>query len=203
MATTEELPGPPLTERNDGFTAVARIIAKGDPPEWLMLGLEHFRGFVGSEQVTSKEYQQFNRTLRDLDYAARLLIKKLPAFNVAWEIYFGAQPVGKTAVTTALEVLPKIRAQLAPFKPPRRGGRRPNAQRRYCAVVVVEAWKLIHDRVNPRSTEVLQACSEYWQACGHEERDVENWGRDAKSAATNPEKFIRDILTTYKTAIRF
>jgi hypothetical protein len=203
MATREEHPGSPLTEDKDRFTAVARIIAKGDPPEWLMLGLEHFRGFVGSERVTSKEYQQFNRTLRDLDNAARLLIKKLPAFNVAWEIYFGAQPEGKTAVTTALEVLPKIRAQLAPFKPPRRGGRRPNAQRRYCAVVVVEAWKLIHDSVEiePRSAEVLQACSAYWQACGHDERDVENWGRDAKGAATNPEKFIRDILITYKTTI--
>jgi hypothetical protein len=106
-------------------------------------------------------------------------------------------------VRVALEVLTKIKAYLARAmsRPPRKGGPRPNVERRVCAAIVVEAWALIHGKAQPRSDQLYRACNEYWQACGHEYRS-EGWRRDVENAVNDPQKWVRDVLIWHKTQAR-
>jgi hypothetical protein len=177
---------------NPAFAKVALTIAKGPPPEWLVLGLEHWSGFLGLDAVTSNEAKGFAKIFGDMDYATGLLIKWLPLFN--------ATPAGLQCpddVAIALDVLPRIKKVLALLAKPskRGGGKRPNMQRKACAKVIVEAWRLIHRDPEPYSPKLWDACNEYWLACGREYRgeDVETWRRDAGEAVKRPDALIRAV----------
>lgn len=129
--------------------------------------------------------------------AADLLIKWLPLFE--------HMPMARCPdhVAIALDVLPRIKRDLARAMQKRRGGGgpRPNIQRQTCAAVVVEAWKLIHGKAEPRSDRLYQACNEYWQACGGEDRgDIDAWRRDAERAVGPGQEWIRKVLTAYAQA---
>ena len=64
-----------------------------------------------------------------------------------------------------------------------------------CAEVIVEAWKLIHGKAEPRSEKVYEACEEYWQACGGPASDLNNWRRHVeKASAKNANPWIREVL---------
>jgi hypothetical protein len=107
-------------EYNAVFIPVARIIAD-PPPQWLMVGLEHFSGFVGGEQSTSDEDEQFTKIFGRMHDAADLLIKYLPLYS--------SMPSGLSIpddVITALDVLPRIKKDLARVvnRKPRGGGPR-------------------------------------------------------------------------------
>jgi hypothetical protein len=101
-------------------------------------------------------------------------------------------------VTFVLEALPRIKRDLDRLN--KQGlGRPPNVRREVCAAVVVEAWRLLRGKAEPRSGETEQACKDYWQACdGGEiedrENDRENWRRDIKRALTTDHQWIRKIL---------
>ena len=185
----------PLRNPNPAFAEVASIIAKGLPPEWLVLGLEHFSGLLGLDPMTSDEDKQIRKSLSEMDYAADLLIRRLPLFAI---LHAGVQCPDDVAL--ALDVLPRIRKLLACVaKPPaRKGGQHPNTLRKICAAVVVEAWRIIHRKPEPRSVELWEACNKYWQACGGEYRGevVDNWRRDAEEAAEGNNAFIRTVLST-------
>ena len=182
-----------LTQSPDSFIAVARLIAKGnsesasDPPAWLVPALEHFRDFVGSKRSSYEDYQRAWKHTEEMRWAADVLIKDLQ------RIFAG---VSSPDVTNWIEVLTKIK-NLYRERSHTGGGQRPYAQRMMCAAVVVEAWKLIHGNVEPRSKDVLVACAEYWQACDQEERDAENWWRDTEAVVANPYEVVHDILTLY------
>jgi hypothetical protein len=157
------------------FAHVARIIAKGEPPEWLVLGLEYFSGFVGSDRVTSKDHHDFGSIIAQMHDAADRLIKWLPAYS-------GLSVLGLRCpddAVIALDVLPRIKQDLARLmrRPRRRGGQKPNVPRKSCAAVVVEAWEIIHQKIEPNSAELWRACDEYWQACVHKARSsvVDSW----------------------------
>ncbi len=98
--------------------------------------------------------------------AADVLIKWLPAFE---HTILGLE-FNDAAI--ALDVLPRIKmvlAKLMKSSSRRGGGARPNVLRKNCARVVIEASRLIHgEEAKPRSLEPLEACNEYWQACGRE-----------------------------------
>ena len=121
------------------MVAVASTIAKGDPPEWLVLALANFQDFVGGE-ITSEEDRRYTQITEQMHDAAGKLILWLPAF-----MHMPTVIKPPDEVHTALEVLPKIKEYLARAmnQPPRKGGPRPNIERQVCAAIVVEAWTLI------------------------------------------------------------
>ena len=121
------------------MVAVASTIAKGDPPECLVLALANFQDFVGGE-ITSEEDRRYTQITEQMHDAAGKLILWLPAFMQMPTVI---KPPDE--VHTALEVLPKIKEYLARAmnQPPRKGGPRPNIERQVCAAIVVEAWTLI------------------------------------------------------------
>jgi hypothetical protein len=179
----------------DQFASVARIIAKGEPPQWLVIGLDHFSELVCPDNRTTRnEDRQRDEIYERMHAAADYLIKHLQIFSRAG---FSED------VAVARRVLPKIK-KLIPYRTPRSGGPRPNILHQVCAAVVVEAWRLAHGKPEPRSVQLLTACNEYWLACGGEYRgqDIENWRRDAKYAAAHPDKLIRGVLSGVRLRYR-
>jgi hypothetical protein len=183
MKTTITLPDDGGTQ----FAEVARIIADGDAPDWLINGLKQFGGLIEGKRQMPKELRDVFKQMHD---AADQLIKLLGVFRDTLE--------PREDIEIALDVLPRIKDALANEAEIRAvaGGPKPDYNRRFCAAVVVEAWKLVHGKVEPRSIPLFEACNEYWQACGGEYRgeDVENWRRDVDHAVRNPQQSIRLLL---------
>jgi hypothetical protein len=170
------------------FLKIAAIIAKSDPPpEWLALGLQHFSLSI-AEEVTPEERKRFEAVIANMRDRIDYLIKWLPLFR---NLPAGVQCPDDVAI--ALDVLPRISADLA------------SAQRRrkwkwghkFCAAVVVEAWQLVHGRVERRSDRLYSACEEYWKACDRGDRDIDNWRRDV--ADIGPEyAWLREVLSALR-----
>src|SRR2546430_2493267 len=57
---------------NSKFDGVARSIAKGDPPDWLVLGLQHFSGGIGVD-VSKKDRRSFDTILKQMQGAVHTL----------------------------------------------------------------------------------------------------------------------------------
>ena len=177
------------------FEDVARKIANGNPPPWLLIGLNHFSKFIRLEpKLTSKEDREIDVKMLE---AAQYLTKWLPIYAHLEEFGFEC-PDCVDAASNALHELIEILEE--DINEARTGvGRKANIQQRICASVVAEAWQLIHGEVGPRSEGVQQACNEYWCACGCEEigstGDIENWRRPLEYAlANNRGEWIRSIL---------
>ena len=62
------------------MAVVASTIAKGDPPEWLVLALANFQDFVGGE-ITSEEDRRYAQITAQMHDAAGKLITWLPCFH--------------------------------------------------------------------------------------------------------------------------
>jgi hypothetical protein len=162
------------------------------PPKWLVRGLEHFSGFIGQERLTSVELKQSQKILELIDRSGRALLKYLPLYE---HLPWGIQTPGD--VNVVLDALPRILKDLKRAQP-RRSGRRKNVQREVCAAVIMECWKLIRGKAQPRSLQFQEICFTYWKACGGAEigetNDPENWRRPAEHAAKTNNEFIRQIL---------
>jgi hypothetical protein len=176
------------------LASVARLISD-PPPEWLVEGLEHFSSDLGREQTPDKR-RQYDELLKEAHDATETLIKLLPFFH---HLPWGVQCPDE--VTVALGVLPRIKELLRRYAEMERKGRPRSAQRDICAAVIVEAWKIIHGRYEPRSGKLQEACNEYWRACGGEPigetEDIDNWRRPAERAATGEQEWIRKVLMAY------
>jgi hypothetical protein len=183
-------PGAPKASPTSPFAEVAALIANGLPqPEWLIPALERFSKFVGGE-ISLKEREKFEGILLRMKDATDCLIKFLPLFLEL------SLPIGiERKATAALDALPAVREALehATKQPPRKGGPTPNVRRQNCAAIVIEAWKEFRSP-EPRSIELGKACNQYWQACGGEDRDAENWRRDVERALKSDNKWIRRRL---------
>jgi hypothetical protein len=170
--------------------SVARDIAKGERPGWLVLGLEQFSDFVGGRPTTPRF------PVAHVHDAAATLIKFLPVYL---HLPAGGKLTGHSHadVVTTLKVLQTIKAELGRLIR-RQRGRPKNVRYEVCAAVVVEAWKLIHESVNPESPDVLTACNDYWFAyCGeYRGNDILNWVRDTRLVAAKPHDWIKQALTT-------
>jgi hypothetical protein len=180
---------------NPQFAGVACLIAKGEPPEWLILGLEHFSaGIVAASQTTPAEHKQLKLVAERMCDAADTLLRYLPAFK---HLPYGIQCPDDVRVV--LDALPRIRADFDRVNRSR-PGRRPNGSQNMCAAVVVEAWKMIHGKAETRSDQLYLSCKEYWVACGCEERgetdDLTNWRRNVEKAIAVDNEWVRSVLTT-------
>ena len=108
------------TKKLDGrFDEVARLIAKGDPPPWLIVGLQHFSDGIGVE-FTGDDRRSFEKTVEQMQSSIDYLMKKLPMYVLAAYGEECPEPV-----TLALYVLPQLRAELD-LLPEDGTGRRPD-----------------------------------------------------------------------------
>jgi hypothetical protein len=100
-------------------------------------------------------------------------------------------------VNAVLHALPRILKDLKRVQS-RRSGRRKNVQRQVCAAVIMECWKLIRGKAQPRSLQFQEVCGAYWKACGGveigETNDPENWRRLAEHAAKTDNEWIKQLL---------
>lgn len=180
------------------FEDVASKITNGDPPEWLLIGLNHFSKFIQLEpKLTSKEDREIDVQMLK---AARYLTKWLPTYYDL-EKEFGFEcPDCVDEASNALHELTELLEK--DISEARTGfGRKANIQQRICASVVVEAWRLIHRKVKPRSGALGETCIDYWSACGRELtdkiNDLENWRRSVDYVLDKGEG-VREVLERYK-----
>jgi len=177
---------------------VANKIANGETPKWLLMGLDHFSKFIRLKpELTSEEYRKIDERMLE---AARYLIKWLPTYYDL-EQQFGFEC--PDCVDTASDALHEL-TELLEKDISEAGsgvGRKANMQRRICASVVVEAWRLIHGEVKPRSKPFLETCIAYWLACGRELtdeiNDPDNWRRSVEYVLDEGE-WVREVLERYK-----
>jgi hypothetical protein len=177
---------------NTDFVKVARRIAKDEPPLWLLVGLTHFSADIGND--TSEHTQFAKEIIGQMSDAATVLLRWLPVFGSG---AYGVQC--PEHVRAVLALLPRIKAHLDWLSKPHIG--RPKDERRdVCAAVVVEAWQLLHGKVQRRSEELYEVCNDYWRACGGEEigetGDLLNWRRAVK--ATENAEWVRSGLLAMK-----
>jgi hypothetical protein len=183
------------------FTDVAALIAKGPPPEWLVLGLDYFGNFVRDKPFSRAERKQTQTIIKRMYDSALYLRKNLLLFRYL----VPGQTAAPKDVALALVVLPRIEKLLAmsmdALKPPSGGGKEPNQPRKQCAAVVVEAWRVVHGKPEPESDKLWTACNDYWRACGGEYRgsDVDTWRQDCRDAVANNHEWIRQTLSVLKT----
>jgi hypothetical protein len=180
---------PPTRRQPDtksDFVEVARIIAKGPPPEWLVSVLEAW-AFDPNAQISPATYRLYKRRLRQMREAVDTLIKLFPLFDR--EIPDLVSPQAPVS-SGFLEDLPALRGWLAAINDNDKG-RRPNLGRELCADFVVHFWRRIHGNVEPRSEKLYAACEQYWCACGGEPSiNIQNWRRMVEDASTRDELFL-------------
>ena len=83
-------------------------------------------------------------------------------------------------VDTALQALHELIEYLQSELPSaRQGGRIRDGRYRLCAAVCAEVWRRQHDKLEPYSRNLWQACEKYWQACGQPgtsaKGNLDNW----------------------------
>ena len=179
---------------NHNFNVVARTIAKRAPPEWLVPALERFSDGIGKDASDVP----FHSIIEQMQRATDVLIRWLPAW--------GKLPYGTECpkhVAMALAALPRIKKDLD-LASRKLIGRRPDAQRLVCAAVIARAWKIIHGKPEPRSEKLLQACVDYWRACGGEQiggtDDIENWKRHVQRALKADYSWVERVLLTVQNS---
>jgi hypothetical protein len=145
--------------RRDGCVLVSVVdvayrIANGDPPKWLIPALEYFREWIFVVENPDKEIK---KRVEFMQEAADTLLKNLPMFLA---LPFGWQ--APKEVQIVLAALPLIKKDLDRLSSYRQRGRKPDVDRELCAAVIVEAWKLVNGKAQPRSEGFLEACNLYW-----------------------------------------
>ena len=169
---------------------VAKLIAKGDPPQWLVQVLTDF---ITNPEPASKDAIAVIERMRK---ATDLLLRYVPGFddNPRWRVL---------DVPEALAVLSKIKLALGP-KPKSKIGKPANIWRQNCAAIVLEAWKQCRGKAEPYSYQLWEACEEYWKAWGGEplgERGTpENWKKIVEKAAAKKWPDIEPVFIAAQRA---
>ena len=174
------------------FIEAARLIGGDPPPEWLVIGLEHF-------SVDTEKDGGFDGIVQQTKDAADTLLKYLPAFQ---HLPFGLPCPPDVAVV--LDSLERLKPDLDRLRGTtgRPNHRPPDVRRQMCADVVVEAWKLVHGEAKPYSEKLYDACTAYWRACGGREIGEANnprvWERNVLAAVAGLDgfgRFVAAVLT--------
>lgn len=180
---------------DSAFKGVAGLVAKGEPPDWLLRGLEHFRAGIGADRE-----DQYRDALRPMADATEKLLYLLQVYE---HLPFGLERPAD--VGTLLDVLPRLKEDLDRITKPRRV-RAPDVRREICAAVIIEAWKLLHGEAEPRSENLEQACAYYWEACGggeiEETNDRSNWRWPIERALKKAQgyQWVSEVLTMARNA---
>jgi hypothetical protein len=174
-----------LTNPGPQFREIAKVIADGAAPEWLVDGLEHFSHFISTDPHDAELRQTSKGRVEEMQRAVDVLLTWLPIYQCL--------PLGIRCpddVLVVLRALPWIKKDLDRLSQEHTG--RPTDWRRAtCAAVVFEGAKLVSGKASAGSARLQRACMEYWRACGHREHDVpENWRRHLAKDG----QWVRSIL---------
>ena len=153
---------------NPALAAVAAIIAKGRPHEWMVPELVRRSPLVGYRRNYIKDDDTDDKSAI---VAARNLEEQLRIHVLAAELIapgdYDQLPL-PDCIETVLRDLPEVIEYLeSQLLPSRKGGPTPDRRRRLCAFVCADLWRRQHGEVQPRSHRLWEACEAYWQACGH------------------------------------
>jgi len=180
---------------------VAKLIAKGPPPEWLSPALGFFSNMIKDSGITSDQRKEFADEIDRLKNAIKTLRRLLPVFLV---LPLGERPElnrGPVDVLVVLDALPRIERLLEVNLRPEK--RTPDFYRKFCCAVILEATRLIHPEVQHRSKETYLAYNAYWEACGNQAIiENRNWDRSINRAleADNADNaWIRKIIQELQT----
>jgi hypothetical protein len=169
------------------FLAVAQIICS-PVPEWLPVALAHYALWIDGSD-TSEVQAEFNKRIRQMQEAVRVLENSLPIWEQA-AFDLACPP----AVKMVLEALPGLKAEITKLNR-RSVGRRPDALREVCAAVIVEAWRMVHGKVEARSEQLYRACDGYWVECGGAPvGDIDNWRWTVERAMKSDHSWINEGL---------
>jgi hypothetical protein len=181
----------------DRLHHVARLIAKGDPPEWLIDVLSHFvTNLYPDHDAAGVEI------IERMTKATDVLLRYVPGFDHlprGWQVL---------DVPEAMAVLSRIKFALTLNRPkPKPPRHRPtNIWRQNCAAIVLEAWKQCHGRPEPHASQLREACEEYWRAWGgeplSEKGTPENWRRFIEKAAAKKWFDIEPVFLALRQAQR-
>ena len=154
------------------FSRVARLLAKGLAlPEWLIPALAHFGELVGAPPDDDDTVE------RNLLRSAEYLDRYLPMYAMI------AERVGDEIPDCIEAILPQLQ-DLIPFLAKDLLQHKPGNNRRVCAAVCAEIWRLLHGAMEPHSVYLQRACNEYWRRCGQEpigrklKNEPRNWERN-------------------------
>ena len=160
---------------------VAKLIAKGPPPEWLSPALGFFSNMIKDRGITSDQRKEHADEIDRLKNAIKTLRRLLPVFLV---LPFGEKPElnrGHVDVLVVLDALPRIERLLEVNLRPEK--RTPDFNRKCCCAVILEATRLIQPEVQHRSKETYLAYNTYWKACGNQAIvENRNWDRSINRA---------------------
>jgi hypothetical protein len=187
-----------MTKRTNhrSFADTARLIAGangGTAPQWLVEGLEYLSCLVDDDG----DWDLLYRTVGQMRDAIDVLVQWLPLLELP--------QLGGTSsdVRMVIPALKRFKTRLDRVEVPK--GRRPNVHDEFCAAIILEAWKLVHGKIEPRSERLYEACYAYLWACtGKAKAEWKNpvkWRTPVKRALANelfPRDFARKVLTGYK-----
>jgi hypothetical protein len=176
----------------DRFDRAAKLLTKDQSlPDWLIPALAHYSPLVGGRRSTPDDDRDDHELLK----AARYLERWLPTYTIAADEYGLILPDEVETVVMALpEVIEYLETQC---REPRKGGPIPDSRAYVCAAVCAYAWRRLCDEVNPYSPNLLQACEEYWKACGNPEKvtsdgNESNWQRYLVAVKREDDRAFRE-----------
>jgi hypothetical protein len=177
---------------------VAKLIARGPPPEWLSPALGFFSNMIRDSGITSDQRKEHADEIDRLKNAINTLRRLLPLFLV---LPFGERPElnrGPVDVLVVLDALPRIERLLEVNLRPEK--RTPDFNRKCCCAVILEAARLIQPEVQHRSKETYLAYNAYWKACGNQAIvENRNWDRSINRALEADNAWIREIFQQLQT----
>jgi hypothetical protein len=164
---------------------VAKQLANGAPPDWLLPHLRKWREIIGNPAEPDNEVE------RRLFAAAKYLEDWLPMYARAADKLGVEYPACIDSTMLALEELvPFLASEVDQPK----NSRPPDGKRRLCAAVCLEIWRKLRGSVQPYSPNLWAACEAYWQACGHDQTSttgrLKNWEPFLVWAADHPSEHL-------------
>jgi hypothetical protein len=169
------------------FGDVARIIAKGSPPDWLVRGLEEFSPFFRLPKGDTDDLKIEKNMLAAARYLDRWLPMYIRQSDPPWNFEYSAEAEAAESLSIALFEMIRLLEEDINAVPRRVGGPNPDRRRPICAGVIGEAYRLIHEQLEPYSQHLQQACEYYWQACGNEPTGQYGYRR-------NWERFLKEYV---------
>jgi hypothetical protein len=142
--------------------------------------------FITKPTEVKRDIERLERETRRFEIALSRISKRLLDLPIDAD---QSLKKAKEAITGIVELCNK---SLAIISPKRGAPKKPG--RVTCALIVIEAFTLVKDRVpGANNPDVQSACEDYWQACGGHASDPANWRRTIKSALADHSHWRRHI----------
>jgi hypothetical protein len=158
------------------FTDIARDIARGEPPDWLVPALEELARHVataGLNEERDPKRAELRERFRRVHIVAKKMDRTLDAIRDGL-VWIPVKDIDnlrtiRGALRTAIEVCDRALKRISA------GGGRTRARhqaeptaRVICAIIVIEAWATVHGKPlrGGHNERIGEICMKYWRTCG-------------------------------------